>query len=112
MIFLVEDGGVSLDLILKSYGVAAPAILALCAALRILWTRLQASQDEMSRVRDVQLEKVVPALIQNTDQLERSAQVLERTATVMSTVHPDPELWRRVLRVLEDAEDERRRTPP
>lgn len=97
-----------LQLIARSYGIAAPAILGLSFMCWTFWKRLTASQDEMARILHAQAEKVVPALVETTYRLDENSRAMERATLMMHQLAGRPidaDLLHRVLRQLQRVED-------
>lgn len=96
------------QLIVRSYGIAAPAILGLGFIAWTFWKRLTAAQDEMARVLHAQAEKVVPALVETTHRLDENSHAMERATLMMHQLAGRPvdvDVMRRMLRQLERVED-------
>lgn len=101
------------QLIARSYGIAAPAILGLGFICWTFWKRLTATQDEMARILHAQAEKVVPALVDSTHRLDENTRAMERAAVMMHKLAGRPvdtDVQRLLLRQLERLEDTERRS--
>lgn len=107
----VPESGDLLNLIARSYGVAAPAILGLGFMAWTFWKRLTSTQDNLVKLLEAQVHQVVPVMRDATHRLNENSEAMEKVAVMMHQLagRPgiDPDLWRRVLNAIEAAEKAR-----
>lgn len=102
------------SLLARSYGVAAPAIIGLGFLAWTLWRRLISVQDEMVKILHANADKVVPTLVDATNRMDQNSQMMERVAVMMHQLAGRPydaDLTRRLIRILEEAEDQQAPRP-